>query len=275
MSSRIENIRNLKIRNLIRKYQALFINLFEYDGLDYRVDDFIMRKLLHTGQLSSFKLITNPSVSIVGYASYIEKGYNLYSEPIKIQVINERNSKELPKKDLIIGTDAAIIKLDFIPQTYIRQYAEEIADIEMTMRTHLKTLKMPFIISGSDNKTIKAIQKLLSDEEVIYLEDMGLKVQTTGVQYILEKLQRQKVEVENELYTILGIDNVKFEKAAQMNVDEINANNHEINAFRGIIKSSIHEWFEETNRLFGTTISIVQPVLEVEENGEEENAELL
>ncbi|RDT45977.1 hypothetical protein, partial [Enterobacter roggenkampii] len=59
-----------------------------------------------------------------------------------------------------------------------------------------------------------------------------------------------------ELLTLLNIDNVKFEKKAQMNVDEINSNNEEINAYAQLVEERIIKFFEDCNNLFNTNIEL-------------------
>lgn len=252
-------------QNLVNKYRALFLNIFEIEGLDYRVDKYIMTKLLGGHKVAAFWFDTNEQIREVGFGTYVEEGFDHYGEPIQIRIMNERGSPFIPTKSLVVGEDTVIIRLDVIPENFIQEVAEHISEIKMTARTNLKTLKVPFVISGADPKVLKALEDLLDNEEVIFLDDTTIKVMGTSVQFHLDKLLRYQTAIEAELLTTLGIDNVKFEKSAQMSLDEVNANNEEISAYRGILKRTLEVWFEQINQMFGTNITIKEQEVVVEQ----------
>lgn len=253
---KIKDFKILTERNLTTKYTNLFLNRYKAKGLDYGVMDYIMRTILGSGTIAGFKLKTNELVSAAGFAPYVSVGFDWKNQPIKAQLIKIHNSPLIPDKILTVGEDVVLLSLGFVPIDFIREYVQRLVDIESTIRTNLKINKMPFVISSIDTKTLNAITQLLEDEEVIVVKDNQIKVMNANAPYIIDKLQQYKLDVESELLTILDIDNVKFEKKAQMNVDEINANNDEINAYSNIIGGRIEAFFDELNKVFGFNIEI-------------------
>ena len=252
-----------KIRkNLYRKYESLFLNRYKINGIEQASKDYFMRKLMLNGELAGFRLdvneeITSEDMEVIGFGTYSANGYDWRGYPINVNILNEWNSPLIPTNDLELNKEVVLLRLNFIPKDFIDEYVERIVDIESTIRTNLKTQKMPFVIKSMNSKTLKAISDLLEDEEVIVLsDDNHLQVFNLNPAYIIDKLQQYKQDVESELLTLLNIDNVKFEKKAQMNVDEINSNNEEINAYAQLVEERIIQFFEDCNRLFNTNIEL-------------------
>lgn len=162
----------------------------------------------------------------------------------------------IPKKILVNDETVSLIKLDYLPVDIIKTFVDQMVELRMTYNTNVKLHKMPYIITGGSTKDEAAIHDILNDEIVVQLEDSMLNSVQTNTPYILDKLYQQMVQTEHELLTVLGVDNVKYEKGAQMNVDEINANNDEINAFRVSLKNKIETWLDNINELFGTNLKI-------------------
>lgn len=268
---KIRDYKNLIRSNLLQKYRALFINRYKINGLEYGIDKYIMTTILDNATISGFKLATNEVVSLPGFAPYVVNGYTWSNSPAKFTPIVIHNSALIPRRALENDVEGVILQLEFNPMNIINEYVERIVDVESTIRTNLKTNKMPFIIRTTDTKTLKAIQDLLADEEVITLNDNSLQVLNTNVNYLVDKLQEYKTMVEAELLTILNIDNVKYEKKAQMNVDEINANNDEINAYANILEGKLRKFFDRMNELFGYNIQVeeTRPVESVKETVDE------
>lgn len=244
----------------IEKFTALFVNMFEIENMHKDVSGYIMTKLLTQATLSAWKLSKVDNINEVGFSPYVLQSYDMYGNVFNGRLINERGSSMVDTNKVYTNhVDLSIIKLDTLPMRHIESIVNQLVDIDMTIRTNIKTLKMPFVVKSSDAKTLKGVENLLDDDIVIELNDSVVEVFKTDTPYNIDKLQRYKVEKENELYTYLGIDNVKFEKAAQMNNDEVNANNGEINTHQNIIKAKVTEWLDECNELFGSQFKIKEP----------------
>lgn len=267
-------LRGLTERNLKRKYELLFLNSLQFEGFDYRVDDYFMRKLLTNGEIAAFKLDSKDleDESWLGLASFTIFKYDWKGDPLYFRPINEFNNPLIPREYLDNGKEGVILRLGFTPISFINEYVARVLDIQDTIDTNLITHKMPFIIKSTDPKTIKAIHKILENEPIIWVESNMFEVLDTKVPYIIDKLTLYKSEVEGELLSLLGIDNVKFEKKAQMTVDEVTSNDDEISAYRNVIKERINKFFKEVKEVLGFDLSIKEPEPKIEnnENGDDD-----
>lgn len=266
---------NLQKHNLLKKYRALFLNLLEFEGLDYGVKSYLMNKLLYNGKVAAFKLKTSKHVdSQLGFGTYAIREWDWKNKPIWIRIINEHQSPLIPEKELRNDKDAVILELDFIPDLFIREYVDRILDIEATIKTNLTVHKLPWVIKSSDNKTINAIKNLLRGESIVWVDDINFEIVEGNAPYIIDKLQLYKSEVEAELLSVLGIDNVKFEKKAQMTVDEVNSNSDEIDAYRTIIREKVESFFNQIENVLGIKVTVKEDEDEMFIKGEDLNEEL-
>lgn len=267
-------LKQLTERNLRRKYRNLFLNEFKFIGLDYRVDDFFMRKLLFNGKVAAFNLDTGSTeINELAFGTYAPQQYDWKGDPIKVKILNEWNNPLIPTKYLQNDEEVVLLDLQFIPDDYIREYVARLLDIRATIETNLVVHKMPFAIKSTDKKTIQGIKDLLRNEQVIWVDDMQFEVIQANAPYIIDKLYLHYQEVENELLSVLGIDGVKFEKKAQMSKDEINANDDEIDAYRKIIRQRMEKFFEQVNEVLGHNIEIEEDkdeIFEYEKEVEED-----
>lgn len=263
MSMSRKNLRRLSFDNLRNKYIALFKNILEFEGLDIDSKSYLMNKILYNGQIAAFNLRTPSSVDYkeLAFATFSEVSWKWNDAPLEVLVLNARNAPYFPKSLLKVDEEVVILKLDFRPINYINEYVQRIYDIQATINTNLIVHKLPFIIKSTDNKTVSTIERILANENIVSLDDLTLEVLETKAPYLIDKLQLYLSETEAELLTILGIDNVKFEKKAQMTKDEINANNEEITSYRRLYKAKFEAFFDKVNEILGHNITIkeIQP----------------
>lgn len=268
-----DNLKKLGINNAVKQYSVIFKNVFDFDGLKPDVKEFMMEKLLYGTPLVAFNLKLNKEVDYkeLALAQFVEKSWRWTETPLNVRVLNPRNAPNFPT-DLTIGFDAVVIRLDFSPFNMIKERVQRIFDIQSTIDTNLTVHQMPFIVKSTDNKTIEAIKQIIKKSKVVFTEDGFIDVLKTDVPYIIDKLSLYRSEVEAELLTILGVDNVKFEKKAQMTKDEINANNEEISQYRKYYRRKLEDFFEQIKEILGHEITIkeekMDEILE-EESGDE------
>lgn len=247
-----------RLRNIYRrKYRSLFLSLFKIEGLDYEVDKYILSKIYEGVNLAAFKLnINSEAGTIVGFQPFSEEGYDLYSHPINIRLIPTNKWKYIPRKSLKNEEEVTLFKVDYILLSIVDTYVNRLVDIDMTIQTNLKLHKMPFIVTSDQEKD--AIDQVLSDINVVALsKDVGLKSIQTNTPYIIDKLNKYRMEVETELLTIIGVKGMKFEKQAQMTVEEVNMNDEEINSYKNRMLDKLTIWFDRVNELFGTNIEVM------------------
>lgn len=263
--------KNLEYNNLKRKYQNLFINELEFENMEYGVADFMMKQLLLTGQVAAFNLKTDiDDYRLLGFGQFTGVKNDWKGDPISVRIINAYNNDLIPKEELINNEEAVILYLGFNPSSFINEYVIRIMEVRSVINTNLNSHKMPFVVKSSDLKTIRAIQKLLDGEEVVSVTDHEFEVINANTPYIIDKLTLYLSEVEAELLSIIGIDNVKFEKKAQMTVDEVNSNNDEIDSYRKMIRNRVEQFVEQINNVLGHNIILKKENDQlIEEEGEE------
>lgn len=269
--------RNEQTQNLREKYISLWMDLYAFEGdIDYGVANFMMSQLLTTGQISAFHLELSEQVERqLGLADFVEKEWDWANRPIYARPVTIHNSPLIPKRTLEVNKDIVIMKLQFLPIRFIDEYVERIVDVESTIRTNLLVNKMPFAVTGTDVKTINAVNRLLDDEEVVFIEDPTnmISVIDTKAPLIIQELQQYRLDLEAELLTILGIDAVKVEKRAQQSIDEVNANNEEINAYQRMVQQRLEKFFEKIKEVLGFDIQIKKKPLAVQSLHEYEEDE--
>ena len=104
------------------------------------------------------------------------------------------------------------------------------------------------------------VDRILNNELVIFSSQddiSNLQALILNAPYLIDKLKSYQVSLENELLTILGIDNSGVQaKKAQMLVDEVNANNDIINDFGAAIEDQLKQYLDRANKVLNRNISI-------------------
>lgn len=261
-------IRKTKL-NLKTKYRLLFKNEFDIKGLEYGVIDYFMDKLLYNGRVAAFN-VELLDQKMLAFGSYVAEGFDWKGDPLKVKILNEWKNSLIPTKSLNNDEEVVLLNLGFTPEAYIDEYVTRIVDIQETIDTNLTLQKMPFVINSTDTKTIRAIEEVLNNAGVVVLDDINVKLLVTNVPYVIDKLMLYKSEVEAELLSLLGIDNVKFEKKAQMTKDEVNSNEDEIDAYRKVIRMRVEDFFKQVNEVLDHNIIIEEDpdeIIEEDDNG--------
>lgn len=261
--------------NMLRnKYYNLFRANFKWYGLNYREEDYIMRKFWGDGTVAAFKI---KPVDVIGYTIYTQNSWDMYDNPETVLFINERGVPFIPATVQTVDRDCVIgyIQRNRKPlKMMVEYYIDRIAQVEMVINVNLNIHKMPFVIpvDSADAKINDIVDRILNNELVIFAPDvdpMTFKSIATGAPYIIDKLQDYKTALENELKTILGVDNSgSVQKREQMQLDEVNAVNDEINDYAGQYLDCLQEFCERVREVLGGDIWVEPTSAPVESIGE-------
>lgn len=225
---------------------------FKWNGLDEEIaeqeENYIMRHLWSKGKVA---LRNIKGANMLAMCDFSEESFNYLDFPEKVMLVNSRGVSNviIPKTPQIVNKDVAII---YATPTHkpieqlVSFYVERIAEVEVLVNNNLKLQNMPFVI-GCDETDVKQLEdivnRILNNELVVYTSVGDItKLQTllTQTPYLIDKLKSYEVSLENELLTILGIDNSGMQaKKAQMLVDEVNSNNDIINDYGTAIYDEI------------------------------------
>lgn len=267
-------------------YNEKFFNkwMSKYDlrTLNYQQQHYIFKKLWAEGTIacSSIKSADNELAGLIDDGSVDMKEndliftpwthadrYNIYDFSTKARLINTRGVKFITDKELEVDKDVVIIyaqKNHKSVYSSIEAKVLELVDTEMKMRSALKCQSQSwlFTFSEEDREQAKVLQEAMElDEPYLFAPfDAPDKVKgiSSGAPYILDKLEQHRQKIENDILTILGVNNVGIgEKKEHLIVDEVNANNQDIEEQDNAYKTQLEIDFNRVNKVFNKKIKVI------------------
>ena len=265
---------NKTVQVLRNKYFNLYRAQFKWNGINYRQEDYIMKKFYGDGTVSAFRI---KNLDELGFAPWVRQSWDMYGLPETVLLINEHGSPLVPNdiqtvdKDVCIGYIQRNKKSIFM---VVDWYVKRIAEVEMVINTNLQLHKMPFLVSVTEENKKKAediIKQILNNELVVFtdIETADLGAVSTIAPYIIDKLVDYKNTLENELKTYLGVNNNGVEKQEQLQLGEINANNDEIMDNENNFFDCLQEWCKNIKETLGIEISVERTSEPIEVMGQE------
>ena len=264
-------------RRLFAKYDDKYFNLFlsnyKWTGIKREAGDFIMRRLWDTGILCAYRI---PVIDEVGFTTFSELTKDQYWYPATVTLINQNGVSEkiIPNGIKIVNKDVVLCYAlrTFTPyRNWIENQISKIVDVEMTITSNLFALKNPLLIPITPEQHDKAqdtIDRIRNDEPTIFTDIDPAQIKAiSGVTDHLEELYNYKVQLENELLTYMGIDNIgNVEKKERLIKDEANSNNALINDFGDNVLRNLSEFCELVKSVLGFDISVESTGLPAEES---------
>lgn len=253
-----------KICHMLRsKYYNLFMSNYKWTGLDYRQTKFIMNEFWDKGSVAAFKI---KGIDELGFAPWTRCNYDMYGEAETVILTNLRGSPLIPTSVQIVDKDVVLgwIQSNRKPfKMVVDWYIERIAQIEMVINTNVQLHKIPFLIPVEDSKEMNKIldicQRILNGELIIGVEGIDpsiFKSVATNVPYIIDKLKNYETTLENELKTIMGINNPGVTKIEQLQMSEVNANNGEIRDFDMNYEHELKDFCQRVSEVLKVSISV-------------------
>ena len=267
---------NQVAQNLKNKYYNVWMSKFKWSGLDEEIKEqeqnYIMRHFWSEGTVA---LRNIKGVNLLAMCPWNTETYNYLDFPEKIVLVNKRGVSKtiIPSTPQVVNKDVALLYC--LPNhksisSVVYYYIERMIQVEIVINNNLKLQNIPFVIGVTEEDKDQfddIIEKILNNELVVFTSVNDIKkLQTlaTNAPYIVDKLKTYLVSLENELLTVLGIDNSGAQaKQAQLTVDEVNASNDIINDYGLAIEDEIKAWLERANAVLGRNISIeakIKPV---------------
>lgn len=228
-------------KRLYNKLKLLALNIFEWENLPNNIESRHIEKALYShGQAIFYNhkelgLICVPCSSATNFNVYGDtkivttSGYNITE---RVEVINRLKSKDevieiglplgihIPNNDLLTPT-----RLDVV------DYANKLYEVEKAINLNIRQQKFPYLIGCSTNQKM-SMEQLIKDVEegklAIYhtknFDISQLNVFNLNVPFVVDKLQQYKQDLNDEILTYFGLNNV-YQKRERMIVDEVNAKN--------------------------------------------------
>lgn len=245
-------LNELTFRTIHNKFKVLAQSLYEYEGLpDVIEQKFIERYLYNDGLCCFFK---DPEKSYMCLPCSPSGKYNVYNEPLSYRVTGQGYNK-------VINADNCVIiennPLRIATDDFVMFYTNKITEAERTMDVNVKSCKTPYIIACDDKTTLtfKSIFAEVDGNVPAIYADKGLnldalKVLNTKPDFLCNDLMDYKKSVENELLTLLGLDNLAVDKKERVNLSEANSNNQITESFADLMLKSRELACERINTMF-------------------------
>ena len=274
------------IRNKIKFYYTekffnKWMNKYDIDSLNYQQKHYIFKKLWSEGTVAC-SLIRNADDILAGLINdgvvdmkenkliftpwVFAARYNIYDFPTHIRLVNTRGVKFITNEALELDKDAVIIYAQKNHKSIfsnIEAKLLELVDIEMKKRVARKAQTQPwmFAFSPEDYEQAKVLHEQMQDDEpfmFVPFQDVDkAKSLTSGAPYIVDKLEQDRQKVENDILTMLGTNNVGVgEKKEHLVVDEINANNEDIEQQSMSYTNQLEDDFERAGKIFNYPMTV-------------------
>ena len=264
------------------KFFNKWMSKYEFPELNYQQKHYIMKKWWAEGSIACSKITSaggdlkelimagaidmKENIIIFTPWAFADR-YNIYDFPTHIRLVNTRAVKFITTDILELDVEAVILyaqKNHKSIYSSIEAKIDEIVDLEMKKRTALKAQSQSwmFAFSPEDFDQAKVLQEQLENDEpymfVPFQEVDKVKGIASGAPYIVDKIQNQIDGRVNEILTMLGVNNVGIgEKKEHLIVDEVNANNEDIEQQSISFTSEIEDGFDRVDSVLGFKVHVI------------------
>lgn len=279
------------------KYFSLFMNAYEFTGLNFQQQRFLLAQLWEVGTINFFILegsvpssievnvnTPNPNGELI-LTPYAPSKFNIYNFAEWITPVKLRGVDFIPQEEMKVNKDC-VIGWGHVSHMPIRRivdfYVEKITDVEITINMNLQTHKLPRLVVCSPEDKERVAQLMANIENGVpklFLDSNDIKaiqsVLQGGGEYIIDKLFTYKQNLEKELMTMMGIDNAGVEKKEREIVDEVNANNEEIDNGGDCFVDEMKIFCKQVSEVLNYPLSVKEKnprvsMIEFETSGKEE-----
>jgi hypothetical protein len=241
--------------------KALAISRYRWIGLPDNIDQrYLETTLLYQGQAS----IAKPRKRDRFYATQCayQGILDINDNPVRWQCLS--NQRHRFHADVTTGVFIFDNLLRINITNWIELQARELLDIQQTMQINRLHQKVPYIITGPQEKKqdmLNLYRMIATGEPAIIANDSInlIKVDVLDVKqpYIGEELEAAWRNQWNNIYTMLGIKNLPF-KAERQVADEIEDQSHptQLASMNGLITR--RQAAKRLNKLFGLDVKVVE-----------------
>lgn len=273
------------------KYFGLFLNAYKFPELTRSQKRYLLKKLWQNGTCYAFvlegtkedpslkSLLTNKTKDTIAlgndnpnglliFTPYATTQYNIEDEPSVVNIVNIRGAQFLPTRPQVVNKDGVICwaHSSHAPiRNLVMYYIDKIVDVENTINMNLFVHKLPRLVvcSPEDKHRVEDLMEAIErGEKKLFLEADDVQAiknvleSGSNTSYIIDKLYQYKQNLENELLTFLGINNVSVEKKERLITDEANSNNQLINDCSECFLDTLKEFCENVSNILGFPLSV-------------------
>lgn len=193
-------------------------------------------------------------------------GYDPYMYPTNLNFVNEKlGSFSRKVNDTAVYMMANKNAAPVIP--VIKKYAEQLADIDITLMVNVKNIRTTHIFTANSDPEAQQIRQMVSDiedglpatlkkstlRETVLAGKNGLPVYSIAENYFADKMIQDTRSKLSEFLNIFGIDSsgANQVKAERNLVSEVHSNDQEIEVNRRFWIDPMQEAFDKCKDLFG------------------------
>lgn len=273
------------------KYFGLFLNAYKFTNLSKNQQRYLLTRLWKAGTICAFivegsqpdpslkQLLTNQSVGTITIGNenpngvlvlcpYATNQWTIENEPSVVSYVNTRGASFIPQglkkvnKDCVIGwahsSHSSVYSL-------VSFYIERIVDVEKTINMNLFVHKLPRLVvcSPEDRARVEDLMDSIErGEKKLFLDAQDVQAiknvleSGSNTNYIIDKLYQYKQNLENELLTFLGINNVPVEKKERLITDEAQSNDQLINDSSDCFLDCLNDFCDEVSRILKYPIKV-------------------
>lgn len=218
---------------LMNQFQALATNRFRWENLPEGVESRHIEQALYlTGVAIFYKDTSNTLRCLPAYGIGTP---DLYGDWVQYTAFGFNGNMETRNVDECIPIFENDVKFPLVNHVY--HYCKLISEIDRTIHINTKQQRRPYLISTTKDMELSAKQleqKIEKDEFIIQdkgisgkrKDDLTIEVLQTKAEFLIDRLNEAKHELESDLLDVLGINNnSNQDKRERLLVDEVNINN--------------------------------------------------
>lgn len=264
MSKRKQNIKNsIVYHDYYSRLKSIALSAFKWEGLPPTCSArFLEDTLFHYGEAV---FVNDPYRGYLTVKVTPAAELNVYNEPIAYRAYSTGYDMDFPASECVYIRNNYITKST---ESTIILFAERLARLELSMDVNISAQKTPILIRCDEKQrlTLEAIYNQYDgNRPVIYgaksLVENPLEVLTTGAPFVADRLREEKRAVWNEALEFLGLNtNPSDKKKERLIVNEVDANNEQIDIQCETMLLARQEACEKINELFGLNVSVSKRV---------------
>ena len=226
--------------NYLCLFTELFHNSVEVENGDDIPKRYLLRTLLHKGGIAYDKKTGL-------YLPYEGVGVDVYGLPTNYNLIGWNGLVLVRKVDEVVILRANDIKYPMYQ--YFLQQAERITDVDMSIDQNLEAIKTMAIAYCDDNKQLLSLMSEVESRRIgstiIFVNKKatigsGIKCESTGAQYLVDKLLEARRQMLDETFSHIGISVANTDKRERVQGMEVMAS-------QGLAKDMISTLIETFN----------------------------
>lgn len=285
---------NQDLREFYReKYRALFQQAWTFPELSEGQNYFFKNLLRYQGSALCFTLKEkdtpkdNSVFNIKGaevegentliITPYATTYYNLYNEITQCYPVRKNGATFVPlfpKDSSLTWTNNVNCVIIYAHTSHksilslVDFYVDRIIEIEKALRVNVEVQKAPrlLVCSPEDKQRIKELfDRIENGESKLFVSvddvDAIKNVLESGDTSVLDKLYVYKQQIENELLTFLGIDNISIEKKERLITAEAESNNDIIRYHLNCFLKPLEDGCKRISEVVGYSLTIESEIL--------------